>query len=267
MVEQELYLLKLGGSIITDKSKPQQPNLVTIRRDLRQIKEARERKPFMLILGHGGGGYAHMPAKKYRVNEGLVYEDSKKGAAITHLGAKALNTLVVTEGLGMGLPLFPFHPSSFGIWKEGKPRRVMLDSMRVSMGCGFIPVTHGDVVIDSEKGVSIASTENVFLSLVPEMKPTKIILATNVDGVLDYTGNSPTEPIKLIDGKSLGRLLGITAGSRNTDVTGGMRTKLDLLYEMVRKSNREGLIINGCKRDRIFKALLGEDVTGTIVRK
>ncbi|MGA3021078.1 MAG: hypothetical protein ABSD68_03970, partial [Candidatus Micrarchaeales archaeon] len=65
---KNLVLVKLGGSLITDKTSPFTPNLDVIKRLAKEIHEAREEKGMSLIIGHGGGSFPHKPAKDYRTN-------------------------------------------------------------------------------------------------------------------------------------------------------------------------------------------------------
>ena len=52
----ELVFLKLGGSLITEKSRPYTPRHDVIERLAREIERARgEGRGVRLLLGHGGG--------------------------------------------------------------------------------------------------------------------------------------------------------------------------------------------------------------------
>jgi isopentenyl phosphate kinase len=266
---KDLYLLKIGGSVITDIKIPQKARRNAIRDILRQIKEARKSKKFDLIIGHGSGSFAHIPAKKYRVNEGIVNRDSRKGAAITHLVAKSLNTIVIEEGIKMGLSFFPFSPSSFGVWEGRKAKTGAFDSMQEALKNGFIPVTHGDVVLNSSKGVSIASTEDVFSLIASKLKPKKIILATDVDGLFDKDPktNKDSKLITRISSRNINKVLGYAKGSRKVDVTGGMHSKVNMLYGMIKATRGTGMIVNGTRKNSIKMALLGRGLEkATVIR-
>ena len=56
-----MILIKLGGSIITNKERPQSARRKTIDNILKQIKRINEPK----ILVHGGGSYGHYWSVKY----------------------------------------------------------------------------------------------------------------------------------------------------------------------------------------------------------
>ena len=59
--DRRMILIKLGGSIITNKEKPQSARRKTIDNILKQIKKINEPK----ILVHGGGSYGHYWSVKY----------------------------------------------------------------------------------------------------------------------------------------------------------------------------------------------------------
>ena len=267
IVMRELYFLKIGGSVITETNVYKKAKIATIRNIMRQIKEAKNEKEFDLIIGHGGGSFPHIPAKKYRVNEGLINKNSKKGAAITHIVANSLNNIVVNEALNVGLEVFPFSPSSFGLWNGKKVQEGMVAHISESLKNNFIPVVYGDVVMNSSKGVSIASTEDVFTLISQKLKPDKIIIATDVDGVFDKNPKTHKEArlIKKINSANISKVLGGTGGSQKVDVTGGMHSKLELLYKMVKATKSQGIITNGLRKNSIKDAFLEKTANTTIV--
>lgn len=258
-MRQKLYLLKIGGSIITDTKTPRKARLGVIRDILRQVKEARRMKRFDLIIGHGSGSFAHIPAKKYRINDGLAHRFSRKGAVTTHMVAKELNSIVVAEAIKLGLDVFPFSPSSFGVWNDGKNARGTVLQIKEAQKRGMIPVIYGDVVIDTKKGVTVASTEMVFDFLTRVLKPDKLMLATDVDGIFDKDPKKYKDArlIKTINRANIAEVLGMATGSNKVDVTGGMHSKLAMLYEMVRSTHSQGIITNGLRKNSVRDALLG----------
>jgi len=66
----ELIFLKLGGSLITEKSVRETVRREVIERAAREVKEALEEGSFGLLLGHGSGSFGHYPARKYGVHKG-----------------------------------------------------------------------------------------------------------------------------------------------------------------------------------------------------
>ncbi len=251
------YFVKLGGSIITDTSKPYTARVPLISKLLNKIKKVEGRNSIKVIVGHGGGSFPHVPAHKYRVNEGLVNRLSWKGAALTHHVADELNRIVVSEALKLGLRVFPFSPSSFSLWRSGESPEGYVGQIREALKKGFVPIVYGDVVFDSKKGVSIASTEQVFSFIAKSIRPSRIILTTDVDGVFDKDPKiyPDAKLINVIDSTNIDKVLNGAGGSHKVDVTGGMATKLSLLYCMVKQNDALGIIVNGTKPELFEKAL------------
>ena len=65
--KSELILLKLGGSLLTDKDKPNSIRKDVVKSAIQQIINADEK----IILIHGGGSFGHPLAKKYNISEGI----------------------------------------------------------------------------------------------------------------------------------------------------------------------------------------------------
>ena len=69
---RELVFVKLGGSLITDKTKPFTARMDIIKRLAEEIHEAKGEGKLKLLIGHGGGSFPHVPAKKYQVHKGVI---------------------------------------------------------------------------------------------------------------------------------------------------------------------------------------------------
>lgn len=255
----KLYFIKIGGSIITDTGRSGVAKRPEMRRLFKEVLQASRKSRFRLLIGHGSGSFAHIPAKRYRVNEGLVHDFSTRGATVTHLVAERLNTIFVNEGVRCGLPMFPFSPSSFGLWNGNQSARGNVECIREALRWNLMPVTYGDVVMDRSGGVSIASTERVFDFLAGKLKPDRIILATDVDGVFDKDPRTHDDAklIRRIDRSNIGAALSLAGGSHKVDVTGGMNSKLAALYRMVCTTRGQGIITNGLRNGSVRDALLG----------
>ncbi len=266
---ESLIFLKLGGGTITYDGKESTPNIEVIDRLLSEIKRAKDEYGFKLILGHGSGSYAHVPAAKYKVNDGLKYDFSKIGATITCNTAKALNTVIVEEAIKIGLNAYPFSPSSFAYARDGRIIKGITDGIRKSLESGFIPVVYGDVLIDEVKGVTIASTEEVFSFLANEFGPDKVIIGTDVDGVFDSNPakNADAKKISKVDKSNIDIILkGASESNKSFDVTGGMHTKVEMLYNMIKGINEKfgkssiGYIGNATKDGAIGQMLSGKPI-------
>ena len=69
---QELIIIKLGGSVITDKSREYTPREDNIKRFAEEIRESEKVFKGKFIIGHGAGSFAHTPAAKFQTKKGLI---------------------------------------------------------------------------------------------------------------------------------------------------------------------------------------------------
>lgn len=263
-----LVALKLGGSIITQKDKPFEPDMQTIymiAKDLSKFYDEDSGQTKLLIV-HGGGGFSHSIASVYRVQKGISEED-KIGFPLTILAGRKLNDRLIEAMLDYGLPVFPLQPSSCFVSKRTEISKAFLDVIFLALRYRWIPVTYGDVLMDEKQGVSVLSGESLLLYLCRTLNPSKVIVCTDVDGIhsADPKEKSDAELIKEINSSNFDLILRLVKGSKYTDVTGGMAHKLMILYEISRLG-AECKIVNGTQKGNIVKAIRGENVKGTLIR-
>ncbi len=261
-----LILVKLGGSSITDIEKPNVARHDVIKRLANEVKSASANKK--IILGHGSGSFGHVLAKKYRTHEGLINEDSLLGAALTQNVAAQLHRIVIDEFCNAGINALSFPPSSNAITKNRKITHWNVRPIKHALKNGFLPVTCGDVVLDSELGVTIASTEEAFSYLAKKLKPEKIILGGDTDGV--FTANpklvKDAKLIEEINSSNIDEALRGAGASTKVDVTGGMKTKLEYAYNIAKLYNTKCQIVNINVPGRLHSAIIGEKILGTVIK-
>lgn len=218
-----------------------------------------------LIIGHGVGSFAHVPAKKFRTTEGNSGRRSILGASITQHSALELHDIVIRKAIASGLPAFSFSPSSAALARGRTICEWDTSPIKEALAQGFVPITHGDVVADSVQGFSVASTEEVFSYLAAELKPGRIVIGTDVDGIFDDDpkSNPDASLIEEVNRHNIAEITRYAKGSRKVDVTGGMRSKLEYLYNISMKTGAECIIINAKRKGRVRSALLGMKVIGT----
>jgi len=241
-----------------------------------EIKDALADAPRMqLLLAHGGGGFAHVPAKRFRTREGLAGKGGWRGVAETRRGVAEMNRRVL-DCLARG-GLFPvLIPPGAGVIAENRSiRKWDIGVIRELLAQGRIPLIHGDVVLDRRLGFTILSTEELFAFLAVRLRPTRVILACDVEGVYlgGPYGSLRSQVVRVIDDANIAEvrrtLAAPTKKSRRSagyDVTGGMAAKVERLYELVsRTRNVRARIVSGLRPGLLRAALLGAEV-GTAVR-
>jgi isopentenyl phosphate kinase len=264
---EKLILIKLGGSLITDKTKALTPRMDVIERLGKEILLAQKLSKIKIFLSHGQGSYAHIPASKYQIQKGLINKNSIKGFAITADMATWPNRILVKEFVGLGIPAVSFSPLGFVFSNNQKLDEIFTKQIEKALDLGIMPVIYGDVIMDSKMGFCIYSGEKTLdllaLKLSKKYKIEKIIMAGDTNGVYDENGRTITK----ITPKNFAAIKSALGGSKSTDVTGGMLHKVEESLELVKKLDTKVYILSGLVSGNLKKAILGKFVLGTIIGK
>lgn len=262
----EIVLLKLGGSLITDKDKPYTPRPDKLAELALEIKTVLDSNPGLgLILGHGSGSFGHTAAKKHGTREGVRTREQWQGFAEVRFQAAELNRHVMESLIRAGLPAISFPPSSSMVSDDRKVIHYNLMAIRKALGARLLPVVYGDVAFDEARGGTILSTEDVFAFLVEQFSPARILLAGIEAGVWeDFPAR--TKLVREISLQVHERLRTGIGGSASTDVTGGMRAKVEQMLELIRKrTDLTVQIFSAEENGFLTRALNGENV-GTLLK-
>ena len=275
---KELVFLKLGGSLITDKTQPYTPQLDVIKDLAIQIATVFQTQPNLrLVIGHGAGSFGHVPASEYHTRDGLprssplihrqrdeTEESYWKGFAEVWYQASSLNRFVMKALHKAGVSTISLPPSSSVIASDGKVLVWETTPIRMALSSQIVPVIFGDVVFDEVRGGTILSTEDLFMHLAHALNPERILLAGIESGVWeDFPARiSKIEKITPSSYREVSEGVGKSTGA---DVTGGMESKVDQMLELVQKN--PGLtvqIFSGAQSGNIVRALTGE-MLGTLI--
>jgi isopentenyl phosphate kinase len=232
-----IQLVKWGGSLLTDKTRPETLRTDDLKRLAAELARALPRLQGGLVLGHGSGSFGHVAAARHRLAEGLRSggaghdREQLAGVGETQTRAAALHRLVLDALAVAGVPAFSIAPSSALVADGGEPALFFAEPVARALAAGLLPVVYGDVVTDRRQGVAIASTERVFLALaaaLPEhrWRATEALWLGDTPGVLDDAGvfGDAGRPIATLTTAEAARLS--PGGSAGTDVTGGMAHRL-----------------------------------------
>lgn len=263
-----MIILKLGGSILTRKEEAT-PSLVekNLERVAREISQSHYEK---LVIVHGAGSYGHPLAQKYAIGNKIMdekeFEYKRMGFSLIHHSVQQLNQAVVEHLLNFNIPAIPLAPSTFILTQDKRIHHAPLEMIRRYLNLGFVPVLFGDVVleVDGESRMTVLSGDQIIKLLAETLKPQRVILGTDVDGVYDRNPKKDPKAQLLSQVTSL-EDVELVQGADTIDVTGGMRGKLNELLELASKGV-ESQIINANKDNNIRKAINGQ-IMGTIIKK
>jgi isopentenyl phosphate kinase len=262
---ERLTIIKLGGSVITDKSKPFYAKERTIGRLGREILQVTKRYKGCLIIGHGSGSFGHVVASRYKTHKGLINRDSKKGMVLTSDAAIQINRIVMKNLIKVGLLVKSFSPTSFIVAKGGRFYKVFSDPIHNVLLTGVTPVIYGDVIGDIKMGFCIFSAEMIIHALIKALRKNyeieRIIYCSNTNGVYDREGNA----VPKITSKNINKLRDEIGYAEGADVTGGMLHKVEESLKLAQSFNIRTMIINGMTRGSLRRACTGDNFEGTLI--
>jgi isopentenyl phosphate kinase len=263
----ELVLVKLGGSLITDKARLETPRMDVIQRLASEVHSAcEEQEGLSLVLGHGGGSFPHRPADKYGTGKGLKGAHACKGIALVQDAASRLNRIVVGALIEEDVNAISVQPSSCMVTENGAISSAFLEPIELALKVGVMPVPYGDVSLDRKIGCSIVSTERILDFIARKLKASRVVIAGIEEGVWeDYPARK--KMAGQITPENYEEMIGHLHGSESVDVTGGMRHKVERAMSLARDTGIRTQIINGSKPGRLKDAILGKKVSGTLIRK
>lgn len=266
-MKKNITLIKLGGSIITDKEIPMSLRADVLTRLVSEIAQAKAANPDnLLVVGHGQGSFAHVPATTYKTMDGFINEDSVLGMAITQDSAASLNRLVVHEFLKHELPAVSFYASNTIVTKKQVALHFCAEAIVEYLLKGLLPVTCGDVLVDTAQGCTIWSTEKILAFLATyfaekQFKVGKIIHVTEVAGFLD----KDDQVMSVITAETWPQISQDLRRTRGFDVTGGMGLKVEESLALAAQGI-ESVIISGMEKNNLYRAITSQEIIGTMIR-
>lgn len=266
----DVVLLKLGGSLITDKRERETARLDVLGRLAAELRDALAREGSQpVVVAHGSGSFGHMAAS----GTPLAQRDRRDvgdpralalAAARTQDAAARLHRVVVEALLDAGLPAFSLAPSSF-LWRAaGELHGGSFEPLFGALDLGLLPVGYGDVVVDREAGASICSTEALLSFLVDRLaaegrRAQRVLWLGETDGVLDPDG----KPMPQITEEEIETARRAARGSSGVDVTGGMRLRIDVAWSLAQRGV-PSWILDG-RQPGVLRDALGGSTRGTRV--
>uniref|UniRef100_A0A6N2NL02 Isopentenyl phosphate kinase n=1 Tax=Salix viminalis TaxID=40686 RepID=A0A6N2NL02_SALVM len=203
-------IVKLGGAAITCKNELEKINEETVDIVSSQLREAmvtgsssrkvlgmdwstRPGKPGIscdaddfedrnldsssFIVVHGAGSFGHFQASKSGVHKGGLNKPLvKAGFVATRISVTTLNLEIVRALAREGIPSIGLSPFSCG-WTTSERNMASADLSMVAraINSGFIPVLHGDAVLDDLQGCTILSGDVIIRHLAAYLKPEYVV--------------------------------------------------------------------------------------------
>mgnify|MGYP001035698437 CR=1 FL=1 len=258
-------ILKVGGSVITDKSKELDARMDVMNRLAEEIRKANIQS---LIIVHGGGSFGHPIAQKYAIKDGFKEENQRIGFAETHHFMTVLNGLFMDALVWHNIPAVSIAPSSCIITENARIKCFEDAPLKMLLRMGFLPVLYGDTVLDTKLGFTILSGDQQISTLATRLNAERIIVGVDVNGLYDSDPKieKNAKMFKHLTLEELKELQNKIGKPKAYDVTGGMLGKVAELISAI-EHGIPVTIVNAAKPNYIYRALKGEKVEGTLIEK
>lgn len=266
--QKECVIVKLGGSIITEKS----ANAPILREShtrniARILKKNFNPKKHSLILIHGAGSFGHLHAHHHKLSLGTKDHPEKTFRAVENQSLDArLNNELTAIFIEAKLPVVGMPTRTLAINKNGSFASLSIKSIEVALRVGAVPLLHGDMVFDRAWGLSILSGDVLMAKLAEHFNVKKVFFASDVDGIFSEDPHSSKNArlIPKIHFDKIGNDL-ILGKSHHRDVTGGLSKKFSALYSL--PSLKKIFFFNGLKAPNFSFPFNQKNFFGTIIDK
>ncbi len=207
-------VLKLGGSVITEKGVPETVDDEALERAAAALAGIDD-----LVVVHGGGSFGHHHADRHGVTTAEGTHDADAIRDI-HGAMSRLNAAVIDALADAGVPALPVHPFSVGHRDRDGTLTLPTGQVHTMIAEGFVPVLHGDGVIHADEGATVLSGDELVVALAAALDADRVGVCSAVRGVYDDDGDVIDT---ITDFDEVAAALG---GSDAIDVSGGMTGKV-----------------------------------------
>jgi isopentenyl phosphate kinase len=255
-------VIKLGGSVVTDKGSDQ----LAVRRDVvrRLAGEIATSRIDRLVLVHGAGSFGHRIVKRTGIDSGIAVPGGLAAWAETQRLQYLLAAEVAAIFIEVGIPAIVCQASASASLRLGRLESMDVAVARAILELGGVPQFYGVPAVDVEQGCAILSGDQIAPYLAHGLGLGTVIHGTDVDGVFESDpALGPAAPVPRIDRSNASAVLAALGGSSHVDVTGGMRGKVESLLQWA-QHGVTARIVDATRPGRLAQALAGEDV-GTLV--
>jgi isopentenyl phosphate kinase len=250
-MQNDVVLIKLGGSVLTHKERPMTINKTAIDRILKSLLFVK----VPIILVHGGGSFGHYWSIMYDMHS-KPERYSSDGIAVVHESMISLNHIIIKSMLK--LKMNPYTVPPFSLILGNKPFMKKIFDLASMSKDKIIPITYGDIVYRTYHKYSIVSGDELMTIISSVLRPKKVIFAINVDGI--YKDPQTKQVVQTIEEKAL-----IKFSSVNFDITGGMKRKVREALK-ISLAGMDVHFVNGFKPERLLKIIENKKTEGTVIR-
>jgi len=256
----ELIVIKCGGSVLLD--------VVLFNQFIEDIS-AINHLGLSVIVVHGGGKNIKKELDKHKIEskfiDGLRVTDENTMTivekALLELNTEILNNLTNKEANAKSVTpksenIIKINPEKKELGFVGNPKKINKEALLNIVIEKKVPIVAPMGVGDDGKIYNI-NADVVSGSIAKELNSRRLLLMTDVEGVLDKDKNLISE----IDSKLALKML------KDGDISGGMIPKINTCLDAVNNGVTGVVIVDGRKPHSILFELFSDKGAGTLIRK
>ena len=247
-------VIKLGGSVITDRFKPYTLNESMTRRFIRRLNDFVANNPQQpLIVVLGGGSYGHTPVHDFGLSS------SRQDAPFFTLtqGLYRLKDEFATLCYDLGFPIELLQSSCLFTARNKQPEHCFVEPLLACFAAGRIPVLTGCPAFDQHGERFIFGSDRIPELLNRMFSCHYCYYVTDKPGIM----MSANQHIDCVDNNEQRKsALDMVYQSKSKDVTGGMAGKLASIFELA----DQGLSSVICSATALTSASDHQLLTGTL---
>tara|TARA_Y100000590_G_scaffold100517_1_gene114255 strand:- start:1020 stop:1868 length:849 start_codon:yes stop_codon:yes gene_type:complete len=256
----ELIVIKCGGSVLLD---------VSLFNQFIEDISAINHLGLSVIVVHGGGKNIKKKLDQHKIEskflDGLRVTDEKTitivEEALLELNTEILINLTNKEANAKSVTpkngnIIKITPEKKELGFVGKPKEINKDSLLNIVTEKKIPIIAPMGIGDDGKIYNI-NADVVSGSIAKELNSRRLLLMTDVDGVLDKDKNLISEIDSILALKML----------KDGDISGGMIPKINTCLDAVNNGVTGVVIVDGRKPHSILFELFSDKGSGTLIRK
>ena len=260
MTAEDLIVLKLGGSLLTDKSTAYKLKEDIIKAVAVEIKDCIDLGLIKsLVIVHGVGSFGHPPVLKYNLHKGFRNNDQLISMSKTQQLVNELRKAIAITFVEAGVPINLMHASSMIVGDKMMIVDHALTSLEGFLSLGMVPLIGGDMMYDTSMGFSVCSGDQLAVVLSRVLHAKQLLFATDVSGVFDKDPKSDEDAqlLREININEVEQLFSNQNETAKTDASGKMRGKI-LSLALIKDQIQEGLevVILSMNKKGVLKSYL-----------
>ncbi len=267
-MKNELTIIKLGGSLLTDKSHPYSVHSNILETVSHEIRDCMDKGLIQsLIIVHGVGSYGHPPVLEHKLHKGFMGPHQLLPLSKTQAIVAEFRAIIVRALQDAGIPVCLMYPSSMMVQERMRLTRYFLEPLEGFLSLGMVPLLGGDILIDPAMGWSVGSGDQIAVVLAKELGARHLYFASDIDGVFtaDPKQNPDAELIDTINLNKAEEILERLRTSSGADASGAMHGKINAILSL-KDDIQNGLdvaILSMMTSGRLTALLEGGDTRAT----